>query len=421
MKNTDFLIALKEELEKKEISWGNDYSGLFDLIVEGQIPFNRDKKDNPNGKDYSNGFFDGHKGWLGKTTYADIRDSDFKTAVSKTFNFDKSVWTNLNDDDHMKIIQEKIAGYVNRTQHNIDLFESFDLSSLDIKDEFSDEQKDELHQIRGMDLENIKEYFHENSSLSQSFLLKIIPILYSKGFYETMINDAIDKLDAGLKNNIEIQKMHAHALGSAKMGKYVEAFRLLDSLGSNENIEEFIDLKTAAISNIRRNNLSSSSLDIEKLKENLLILVHHYEKIYNAKETYNYYPGVNLAYIVSIGQIVFESDEDFNQNISDIYKKSESSIKEEKENDSLDSQFYANISELEFLLLLNRDNFTNMLESYLDENSEKINLVELERTSRQLEWFVDIVERFTINTQSSVVLKAKKAIEIIEDFIEFEM
>lgn len=431
MSNTSFLIFLKNELFSAGLRW-NILEELFNLIMDNNIPFKSEKKD------YSKSFGRGKKGWLNPVTQGVINDDAFINQMIKTFHlyegehFNTDILVYKLKDKQVSLIKKGVGLYIeekekleNKKEKEDEvrirdmILNNFDISTLNIHDEITEEEKSETIKIGGMSKEEIKKYFHENRNLSQKFILKVIPKIYRNGYYQILLEDWIDSLQQNYRQLIDIRKIEAHALGSKEVGKYKESFNLLKDLGTLENIEELIDLRTSAISNIRRYKLQDCTT-LEELKEHLLVLKEHYEKIFNANENNHYYPGINLAYILAIGQIVFPKDEDFNFDISIIRDKTIKSIEIDNKSDNLLDVYYAKMSKCEFGMLTNNDLFERELGNLLEYEVQEVEVSDISRTLRQIDWFIDIVRRFTINTQNKIYKKSEIALKLLNDYLKYE-
>ncbi len=73
------------------------------------------------------------------------------------------------------------------------------------------------------------------------------------------------------------------------------------------------------------------------------------------------------------------------------------------------------ISELELLLLLNRDNVESKLYLLLEETQPSYSTVE--RTIRQMGLFVEIIKRFSIKGDYIVAPKVDKVISILDGYL----
>lgn len=268
-----------------------------------------------------------------------------------------------------------------------------------------------------MNEREIMEYIHANYPLSQAFLLEMIPTLFDKGFYELLIDDGIEALDLILRNDTNVKKIHAHALGSHQIGKYDKAYELLCSINSDNDLE-IIDMQTSAISNMRRFQLTDTNLPKEKIKEILQTILKYYQAVLNSNETKHYYPGVNIAYLQYADRMIFQTQ----HNVKSILEQSLSSIDEDKNSSDSKKHYYAHISYIELLLLCQDSSYESRLEEFLleidlDKNENKFFYIAmLERTSRQMEFYIKFLEPYT--TDNDVVYSnLQKAFRFISEKI----
>ena len=206
----------------------------------------------------------------------------------------------------------------------------------------------------------------------------------------------------------------AHTFGSLTKPKYLEAAKLLDTVESNSN-DQLIDLKTAAISNIKRDILSNHEIDIHELQSAFKILLRSYAGIYKKTENSHYYPGINLMYIAKLNATIFPDDSNASD-LQQIYHDCMPSIKHDKSEKNLELRYYAWMSELEFMLLLDHKDVQSEMYLLLDEIHPPYALVE--RTLRQMEFFTDIAKRFIDVEINSVMMGFKNIIEILEGYLE---
>ncbi len=265
-------------------------------------------------------------------------------------------------------------------------------------------------------MEYIAKYYPLNEHKSQEFIQKLIPLLYSKGYYELILHDVIETLDIHIQENKEVKKIKAHILGSHIIGKYKKAFDLLSTIEA-KNDKELIDMRTEAISNMRRYQLNDESkITKEQKKEIIHTLISYYQTIFEHNETYNYYPAINLTYIKVIFFILYEdrtNRTNLNSEISNIYKKAKSSLSKDKNSTDKNDQYYANISEIEFLILREIGDPIAELEGYLESESQNIPLFELDRTMRQMQFLIDTTQK----PNNPIVSKIEKSLKVINDFI----
>jgi hypothetical protein len=388
----------KNELEKYNIP--HDELSLQDWI--NNIPIYDVEK-----IDYRSKFnhWQKHKG--------NITDKDIKVRLQINFNFPPSLWTSILRDEAEIILSQKVQEYIKRkTEDEIDI-----LSEL--RDYFSDSkvlsesQNDEINQIRGMSEREIMDYISPKYPLSQAFLLKLIPVLYKKGYYELLISDGIDMLEPHLLSD-NIKRLYAHALGSTKIGNYMKAYNVLDTLSSDGDTE-IIDMRTEAISNMRREQLINKCESLEEAKKIIKILIKAYESVFNHTSVKYYYTGINLAYMIKLASILFPNEKLSAFTIPSIANLVKDSIRSDKESIEFETKYYAHITELEFLLLHDQRIVRNEFDKYLYNNRSSIDTQELFRTQRQMQLFIAIINKFSINYDLKNIVSIVK---LFDEYIE---
>ena len=353
--------------------------------------------------------------WKKKETA--IHDQNLKNALQKNFDFQSKLW-DRGDSFIKESLERGTKDFIKK--HTTDNLIIIDPIIGPPKDEFF---LDDLAKIKDMDKENIKQYIQNSHPLSENrsrrFIWELISILYAKRYYELLLYDVLETLDEGLKEEREIKKIKVHVWGSSAIGEYKKAFDLLNVISSNENdTKEIIDMKTELISNMLRYQLNDTRTDDNQKKKILQRAISHYRKVFNHDNLYHYYPGINLAYMLVIDLNLFDKEINQDESIDKIYAKSKKSIGEEKQSLDNTTKYFAHITAIEFVLLRDIGNPLIKLEQFLELEKQMIPLVELERTQRQMQFFVD-----TVNAkikQKDIVLNMQKAIELIDDFIDYQ-
>ncbi len=404
------LEFIQSELKRLDILPNVDIGKLVD-----DIPCKDNKE-----KNYRSHF----SNW--KKNDTSIHDKNIKNRVEKNFDFQNKLWSR--GDTFIKQTLEKgIERFIKQhTQKNIvNIFVKI-RDEFDLIDDITEDGLNDLQLIPHMDRQEIKHYIKTNYPLSknrsQEFILKLIFILYSKGYYELLLYDVLEYLDEDIKDSMEVKKIKAHVFGSSIIEEYKKAFDLLHSIYLNnkdKNNDEIIDMQTEAISNMRRYQLNDAKTDNNQKKKIIIKLVSHYEEIFNHNDTYHYYPGINLAYTIVVSLNLFGEKIKHNYSIETLYTKAKNSIKVDKHNINETARYYAHITEIEFMLLRNIGNSIAELEQFLDAQKQMISPIELERTQRQMQFFVDTVVDFGVQ-KNAIISNMQKAIEIIDDFIDYQ-
>lgn len=246
---------------------------------------------------------------------------------------------------------------------------------------------------------------------NQPFLIALFHLIYERGAYEFVYEYISPQLLDSYDNSIKSKKADIYA--SLPRPMYREAFEILNAIKA-ESKEETIALKTAAISNIRRAHFVSESISKEALKELLQTLIKCYTKIYTPTKHYHYYPGINLAYMVALCEILFpefSTGYEIKQMIQDV----QDSIIKGKASTDNNERYYAGMSELEFKLLLGHQGVVQELAYLLETLMPPHSMVN--QSKRQMQtFFIEVVERFTEQVPSHF-LDYKRCIEILDDYM----
>jgi hypothetical protein len=208
----------------------------------------------------------------------------------------------------------------------------------------------------------------------------------------------------------DVKVMVAHALGSLKKPRSMEAVKLLESI-EGQDTNEIIDLKTAAISNLRREHVANSNFSDAELLDGLKKMASTYFTIYSFKKNYHYYPAINLMYTLVLLEAL--SEDVLEMKKEDIYANAKLSIEKDKKSKNLETVYYARVSELEFFLLLSRNNVKQEIESFLDDLKPSVTLVE--RTKRQMLEFLAMIERLGANV-GELGAMFEKIVILLEDY-----
>jgi len=339
----------------------------------------------------------------------EVRDRIFLKKIEEKLGLSKKIWQR-SDVYQIEQINKAI-------EHILDLQNLPDEGALDVSDIIqsksiiTQEQLDILEQfsnaLSNQEAETIidtflKEGFLEKSVENQAFLVELATLLYQKGLYAIIIEFILPNLYRRYQLLPEVQKIEAHSLGS--LGKYEDAKHILEVLSHHKTIEN-INLKTAALSNHKRALMNSKdAIDADTL----YTLINGYSELHALNGIYSYYTGINLLYMVILGQLLFPADTRFvDSDTEEIYKLSKPSLKEDKTHDA----YYVVMSDFEFQLLLGRQSVIEKIESFLANEEPYPSLVE--RTLRQMKLFIQNIE----NTNSSLVLFFEKSVALLESYI----
>ena len=353
--------------------------------------------------------------WL--THICDIKDMKVKQHIQDNFEFQPKLWGG-SDGYQKEILRHSIQSFIKRhTMPTLEIrFEEID-ETFGLQETLSEQELRDLETVTGLNKAQTEAYIRHNSPLSQLFILKLIPILYRKGYYKLLLDACIEKLKPYYYNDKNIQIIHANVLGSAQIRRYKEAYYVIKNIDNHDDDQELIDLQTIAISNIRRYMLGNARESAETQKEIIHELIKHYDKIFRYKEAYHYYPGINLAYLTAIAHLAEGHETKAVEAVREIYTPAKRSLSHEKNSPDPTTRYYAHMSEIEFQLLQNHTTALSSLHLFLDNPDQKLPLIELERTHRQMLFFVQTVRNFT-ETELESVKKVQKAIRNIEHAAE---
>jgi len=371
-------------------------------------------------KNYKNNF----NNWKnGKTDR--INCQEVKQRLEKNFHFAASLWE-MNRTTIKQTIREGVIQFLKKKLVSptkiSNLFEEI-RSEFNMKEEMTEKEKVVLAEIKDMPKKQIKEYIEENSPLSKShsqeFIQALIPILYQEGCYTFLLEHVIEALDVHLQETNQIKKIKADILGSPEIGEYLNAFNILSTIES-ENDVEIVSMRTEAISNVRRHHLRDRSIGIKERQEIVQTLISYYEDTFNHKDTFHYYPAINLIYMLVIDAMLSEDKvkcKMLDTTINDVYKKCKPSIQMDKKSDKMRERYYAHIVKLELFLLKGVGSPIAELARFLELEESHISLIELTRTQRQMQCFIDIV-RAIQGFDHPRLTRVQSAIAVIDDFME---
>ncbi|NOR55657.1 MAG: hypothetical protein GQ531_05565, partial [Sulfurovum sp.] len=378
MQHKFLLRFIKEEMEKAHIV-AKSNEDFFRLFL----------KDEPWSSYRSN-----MSNWLSAKEDGVIRKRIFISAINEKLGLGEEVWGASEGKQKEAVVQGVLRFKEELEGEEIDLFPCLDAAAL------SPEQEAFLDFAKSASLETLEKRVQaeatsfEKRSQNQPFLLALFHIMYARAAYVFVYDNVFPYLLDTYDNTVKAKQADIYA--SLPTPMYREAFEILSAI-KGENKEETIDLKTAAISNIRRERLSSATLSKEEFKGLLQTLIRTYVKIYVPKEGCSYYPGINLAYLLALEKYVFPNEESVLGNdysVKQIYADVKNSITKEKTSETSQSRYYALMSDIEFQLLLNKQSMVQELEYVLETENPSQSLVN--QTQRQMGlFFMDLVERFS--------------------------
>ena len=330
-----------------------------------------------------------------------IHDRAFLKAIENKFHFESSIW--LGGDEYQKkcidqAIDNKVSLELLPGKEALDISKFLDtkysinkkhLELLDTFSKLTDKHKEEAMIDHFLSI-GVLEKKVEN----QEFLVKLLKLTYQKGLYVITVEFILPNLYRHYYLLEEVQKIEAHTRGS--LGEYNEAKYILNIL-IHKNIIENINLRTSALSNHKREIFHiNSTIDTDQL----YTLIEGYQELHAVEGTYSYYTGINLLYLVILGQIIFPQEKRYQIDTEMIYKLSKQSLQEDKTHD----KYYATMSNFEFKLLLGYKNIPVKIETFLSIDEPHFSLVE--RTLRQMKLFsikTREVKNYLTNTISEII------------------
>ncbi len=375
MQHRFLLRYIRDEMQRQKIDFKNN-EAFFRLFMEEE-PWEAYRSNMSN--------------WLGGTKDGVIHKRAFIAAVNEKLGLSPEVWQS----GELKQKEEVMRGvkrFKEAQERDALLFpwveeEKMNEAQRAFIDFAKQRSVEEIEQAR----KSISESFVKRSS-TQPFLIALLEVMYEKGAYDFVYEHIFPHLLDTYDNGIKAKKAHIYA--SLKAPMYREAFDILNSIKGDDACHT-LALKTAAVSNIRRERFASETLTKASLKGLLETLMQSYGKLYLPEDPQGYYTGINLAYVVCLYNIIF-SKESVPKGIPDevqIYKEVQGAIANAKASAVPEERYYAAMSELEFGLLLGKRGIQQELEYMLESLNPSQHLID--QTRRQLgAFFVDIIEAF---------------------------
>ena len=414
MSNSELLSFIIEELIRQGAKIKGK-KGSYDFLIEDD----RWKK-------YEKSWY----GWLNKNTKdSNIENLYIKKKIEMKLDFSSELWDKV-EIEQKKIIPQKVKLFLEREPtKKVTNHKSYDISLTDIEPVVltcNQEQKRLIKQIENADSVTIKNMLNKNNFFrckeeNQDFLMKVLPILYKKGFYEFLHTKLFPSLLTYNREKNYVKFKEANTLSNIGDDNYREIYHLLKSI-QNPTKEESIEITTMLISNFKRSSINQENIDKEALLNTIITSIKHYKDAY--EETNNYYPAINLVYMLKLLDILFPKDKVFlDYNLENIYNSTQLSIKEDKRRGE-DFNYYASISDIEFQILLNKytnneelkDEIANLL---LELTPDKFLL---ERTVKQMLWFISLIEEFKDkDLNSSKIEQLLETIDVVVEELEKEI
>ena len=396
MNEVEFLNYIIAELEKIGLSWQYEQE-IFEFLLP-TFEWNRHKKS--------------WYHWRKSKTFTLRKSKNIKKAIAKRLFFDYTIW-NSHSLKQKEALKEGLETLLKNKDKPF-----IDLSPLMPKESpMSDTQKELLDKLITLPpnkidsfLSNYPQFFKKKLE-NQRFLLNLVELLYNKGCYDVLDKLVFPALYAYNRTQKKIKIIEAHSVGSLKNPRYEEAILLLESVKTT-NDEQLIDIKTATVSNIRRNMLNSKNITKESLEKILAMSIKLYLQIYNNKP--HYYPAINLLYLIKLYTLIFNKPPVKEEIIKQIPKNIKTSIYNDKKKIDIATQYYAKVTNLEIKMLLSKTS-TQEFELLLEELNPSIDL--MQRTLRQIEFFINTVNNFAPKEVQSEIKHIADIAQVFRDKI----
>ena len=397
MTNTGLLHFIREELMAQEISWKSERE-LFEMLVPHE-DWKKYKTNWSNWKRNEDGRF--------RVDYL-RRTPNILLAIQTRLSFDSSVWE-ANNATQREAVRRGVTLAFKTKRDPIDIGAFIPKYSLDEKQKVLLEhwKNASIFQIEE-ELEQYKSYF-QRTLVNQPFLLELLNLLYLKGAYQLLVDKVFPKLLSTKRSHTKVKLLEANVLSSLPSPKYLQTVELLNSIEGKDSVE-MIDLKTAAVSNLRRHHMTHGNLDKEEFRVGVSTIMQTYYDLYTYDEVYHYYPALHFLYALVLSEAL--KLESLSVDKQQFYKSLQASIEKDKKSKERDSYYYATMSYFELRLLLGKD-VVRELGAFLELYEPSLTL--LHRTKRQMLEYVELIERYEIELPRIDSL-FKRVIGLFEDY-----
>lgn len=400
MKHKFLLRFIKQEMEKRKIGFKNNEAFLKFFLPDAPWDSYRSNMSN----------------WLSLGEKdGTIRKRVFIHAINEKLGLSSEIW-HLSEPQQKKAVEEGVQRLKQA------LIEEETMFSWLESEKMSQQQEAFLVCVQNSAVSEIEtallkhKAWFEKRTKNQIFLQALFHQMYERGAYTFVYKHIFPALLDSYDTRVKSRKADIYA--SLPQPMYKEAFEILNSI-KGENRSETIDLRTAAISNIRREKLSSKRVTREELKWLLHRLIKCYHKIYTPKQAYSYYPGINLAYMVAMVDSIFPDEAEMlieRYSITQIYSDVKGSLVRDRESDDKERRYYAGISDIEFQLLLGQPRALDALAFFLEELEPPIS--QINQTQRQMGvFFLDVIRRFSSHSTLKFQ-NMQHALIVLKSYIE---
>lgn len=400
MPKTELFVLLINELAKQGLEW-NTREELFKILLP-----------NKEWKKYADSW---NQWWTQHTE--DIRNSTILASLEKRLAFEASLWK-LREIEQKEIIpiiaQKFVENYekCNKPQNEFISLKPIEMNNTEAQQRLLDEIKENIDDKEWIEqkLQNNIKFFSKKST-NQIFLLELLSLFYENGFYGFLKNYIFSSLLRHHRDNFHIKMKETNTLINLDNSTYEEIYYLLESMNPKSKSQE-VDILTMKISTFRKFKLKGSNITKDELFDVLSDSIKFYNHAYQSTKPYDYYPAINLAYMLKLyHEIIPESKRFKEYDIENIYLSVKESIAKDKKK-SKEAKFYATMSDLEFCLLLEKQESIQKIEYSLEELQPSKFLIE--KPLFQMLWFINLLEEFSENENNKLIDNFYKATDVFE-------
>ncbi|CAA6823984.1 MAG: Unknown protein [uncultured Sulfurovum sp.] len=409
MPHTQLLNFLIHQLEEEGFKW-NGQKELFHILIP-----------NEDWSDYKKSWYQ----WKNEHTQQ-IKKDTIRQAIQESLNFDSYLW-NASEVEQRKVIPKKITAFIlkhekkNEAKSKNDAKNpSIDLSYIQPREvKLNTEESGFLKELETETTFQIEEKLLEHKNLfsaekgSQTFLLKVIPILYNKGFYLFLKEEVFPLLSRYNRDRINIKMQEAYALINCSCSTYEEVFYLLQSIPQT-NTKRKLEIDTMTVYAFTKEQIYNHVNNKEELFQILKISIQYYQRLH--VENKNHSPSIHLAYAIKMISIFFPNSKEAQEfNIDDIYNKTKPLIVLDKKLGG-DISYEASMKQFEFLLLLNQFHTLEEVELFLEDSQPKVSLIK--QKINEINCFIHVIKKF--DDQNEELKHFVKILELFNSYLYWQ-
>ncbi|CAA6814327.1 MAG: Unknown protein [uncultured Sulfurovum sp.] len=409
MPHTQLLNFIIHQLEEEGFKW-NGQKELFHILIP-----------NEDWSDYKKSWYQ----WKNEHTQQ-IKKDTIRQAIQESLDFDSYLW-NASEVEQRKVIPKKITAFIlNNKNKNKDKNKSeiktpsIDLSSIQPREaKLSTEESDFLKELEIETTFTIEEKLLEHKSLfssehgNQTFFLKVIPILYNKGFYLFLKEEVFPILSRHHRDKADIKMQEAYTLINCSCASYEEIFYLLQSIPQTTT-QRKLEIDTMTIFAFTKDQIYNHINNKEELFKILKISIQYYQLLYIQNK--NYSLSIHLAYAIKTINIFFPNSKEAQEfNIDDIYNKTKPLIVLDKKLGG-DISYEASMKQFEFLLLLNQFHTLQEVELFLEDAQPKVSLIK--QKINEIKCFIHVIKKF--DDQNEELKHFVKILELFNSYLYWQ-